>query len=229
MSTLPLPDTSAPAAPTTADLVGQYFEIAARRFDTIYDHDKTVGQKIIDSLFHGVVHRRFELTLEHCGQVDGKKILEVGCGSGRYGVELALRGADVTGVDLAPAMIEIAQTAAAQARVADRCHFETQNFLEWCEPHHFEISLGIGLFDYISDPFEVLSKMRAASTGEGIFSFPIRWTLRSFSRWIRLTSRRCPVYFYDRNQVTRMVAAAGWDDIHIRRLSRDYLVFAKAD
>ena len=33
------------------------------------------------------------------GDVDGKRILDVGCGEGGYARELAQRGADVTGVD----------------------------------------------------------------------------------------------------------------------------------
>ena len=37
------------------------------------------------------------------------RILDVGCGTGGHSIELARRGHDVTGVDMSPAMIEIAQ------------------------------------------------------------------------------------------------------------------------
>ena len=213
---------------TSADLVRRYFDTEAKRFDAIYEDRKNFPRQIVDLLFHRVIHRRFALTFEQCGAVAGKRVLEVGCGSGRYVVEFARRGAEVVGLDLAPAMIEIARTAAAEAGVSGRAHLETADFTDWQTPHPFDISLGIGLFDYISDPREVLAKMRGVTTGQGIFSFPIRWTMRSLPRWLRLTSRRCPVYFYDEKQVIETMKAAGWTDIAVTRLSRDYFVHATA-
>lgn len=213
---------------TSTDLVRRYFDEEAERFDAIYRDQKRFPQKVVDRLFHEVIHRRFALTLEHCGRVEGKRVLEIGCGSGRYVVEFARRGAQVVGLDLAPAMIEIARSAAQQAGVSDQCRLEKADFSAWCEPHNFEISLAIGLFDYISDPFSMLTKIRHVTTETGVFSFPIRWTLRSLPRWFRLTSRHCPVYFYGRTQVVKMMAGAGWSNVKVTRLSRDYLVYAMA-
>src|SRR5919199_1527942 len=44
-----------------------------------------------------------------CGEVAGLRLLDVGCGSGYFAREMARRGARVTGVDLAPRMIEHAR------------------------------------------------------------------------------------------------------------------------
>ena len=41
-----------------------------------------------------------------CGDVRRREILDVGCGTGYFAREMAERGASVTGVDLAPRMIE---------------------------------------------------------------------------------------------------------------------------
>ena len=213
---------------TSADLVRRYFDGEAKRFDAIYEDRKKFPQQIVDLLFHRVIHRRFALTFEYCGAVAGKRVLEVGCGSGRYVVEFARRGAEVVGLDLAPAMIEIARTASVEAGVSGRTRLETTDFTDWQAPDRFDISLGIGLFDYISDPHGVLAKMRGVTTEQGVFSFPIRWTMRSLPRWLRLTSRRCPIYFYDEKQVMETMTAAGWTDIAVTRLSRDYFVHATA-
>ncbi len=43
------------------------------------------------------------------GDVAGKRVLDVGCGTGRFAVDLAARGAGVTGVDPSPAMLKKAR------------------------------------------------------------------------------------------------------------------------
>lgn len=45
------------------------------------------------------------LLLELIGDVKGKQVLDVGCGDGVLGVELAIRGAQVSGIDVSEAMI----------------------------------------------------------------------------------------------------------------------------
>ncbi len=213
-------------SPATAEAVGRHFDGEAARFDAIYGTDKGILQRCVDGLFRGVIHKRFELTLDWCAEVTGQKILDAGCGSGRYCVELARRGADVTGIDLAGSMVDMSRQAARDAGVEDRCYFEVADVFGWCAPHHFEVSLGIGFFDYIADPGRVLERIREVTEGRGIFSFPIRWRLRTPTRWLRLRMRGCPVFFYDRRQVVQLLADAGWEDVQITQLSRDYLVSA---
>ena len=206
------------------EAVRRYFDGEADRFDAIYRDEKSLSQKLIDSLFRSVIHERYEMALGWCGDLTGKRVLDVGTGSGRYAVEMARRGAQVVGLDFAPAMVEMAQSAAAEAGVADRCYFEAVDFLTWCAPHHFDICLGIGFFDYTADPHQFLARMAEMTQERGIFSFPMRWRLRTPTRWLRLRLRGCPVYFYDEGQVKTVVDASGWGGTRIERLSRDYLV-----
>ena len=210
-----------------AEAVRRYFDGEAERFDAIYRADKSMAQRIVDRLFRGVIHRRYQMTLALCGDVEGKRVLDVGCGSGRYAVEFARRGAQVVGLDFAPAMIDMAARRADQAGVGEQCRFEAGDFLEWCEPHHFDICLGIGLFDYTAEPCGFLGKMRQLTEERGVFSFPIRWTMRSLIRWMRLSLNRCPVFFYDGNQVRGLLSQAGWSQVEVERLSRDFLVHAR--
>lgn len=212
-----------------SDRVRSYFDGAANRFDSIYRPDKSLAQKLVNGLFHGVIHRRYELTFELCGEdLTGKRALDIGCGSGRYSIELARRGAEVVGLDFAPAMVELARELADGAGVADRCHFEQCDFLSWSEPHHFDICLGIGFFDYIEDPGAFLERIYCLGASQTIFSFPIRWTLRTPTRWLRLNMNNCPVYFYGKSQVDELMREAGWGRFEVHSLSRDYLVYASA-
>jgi ubiquinone biosynthesis O-methyltransferase len=59
----------------------------------------------------GAITERLEgrLILELVGDVRGRKVLDVGCGDGEFALELARRGAFVTGIDAAAAMIEAAE------------------------------------------------------------------------------------------------------------------------
>lgn len=57
----------------------------------------------------------------------GMRVLDVGCGVGRWSRLLAARGACVTGVDLSPTMIAEAGRRAAASGLASRCRFVVQD------------------------------------------------------------------------------------------------------
>jgi len=57
-----------------------------------------------------------QLILNMLGNVDGRRVLDVGCGDGELACELAARGAIVTGIDSSVAMIEAAKSRAARQR-----------------------------------------------------------------------------------------------------------------
>jgi SAM-dependent methyltransferase len=55
-----------------------------------------------------------------CGEVQGLRVLDVGCGTGYFSREMARRGAIVTGADLSPAMLAHAREAEAKAPLGIR-------------------------------------------------------------------------------------------------------------
>jgi 2-polyprenyl-3-methyl-5-hydroxy-6-metoxy-1,4-benzoquinol methylase len=57
------------------------------------------------------------------GDLRGKKVLDVGCGDGTNSVLLARLGADVTGIDISPKLIEIARSRAEINQVVESCRF----------------------------------------------------------------------------------------------------------
>lgn len=77
--------------------------------------------------------KRFALTLEECKDIYGKSILEIGCGSGRYSVELAKRkAACVLGIDFSENMLRLAQKYATDNHVSNICEFIAADFIT-CE------------------------------------------------------------------------------------------------
>ena len=75
--------------------------------------------------YQGPLRSRFskEYRLRLLGDLHGKRLLDVGCGEGTNSVLLATLGANVTGIDISPKSIEIAQKRAAINRVAASCRF----------------------------------------------------------------------------------------------------------
>src|SRR5688500_10106413 len=61
----------------------------------------------------------------HFRDLEGKRVLDLGCGVGRWTRLAARRGAVVTGVDLSPTMIEEATRRAGEAGLSSRCDFVT--------------------------------------------------------------------------------------------------------
>ncbi len=67
--------------------------------------------------------RQVDWLWEHLGLQPGCHVLDITCGPGLYAVELARRGAQVTGIDFSPASIRYARVLAAEQQVDDRCSF----------------------------------------------------------------------------------------------------------
>ncbi len=93
----------------------------------------------------------------------GHRVLDVGCGVGRWSRLLAARGALVTGVDLSPTMIEEAQRRATAAGVADRCTFHVQDLSDLSLSGQFDTVLAVTVLQHILDPVALHAAVRAMS------------------------------------------------------------------
>ena len=82
----------------------------------------------------------------------GTRVLDVGCGVGRWSRLLAAKGASVTGVDLSPTMISQAQQRAAAEGVADRCQFRVQDLSRLDVGGQFDVVLGVTVLQHILEP-----------------------------------------------------------------------------
>jgi ubiquinone/menaquinone biosynthesis C-methylase UbiE len=215
---------------TVEEKVRDHFDDDASRFDAIYDEKKGAVAGFIDNYWRGVVQKRLELNVERLRPLDGKKILDVGCGSGRFCIAFALEGAaKVVGIDFAQAMIEIADELAKKAGVADRCEFVVGSFPDDIDPSEgpFDASTANGFFDYVQDPALLIARMRELTRGTMIMSFPkaVEWRvpLRRLRFWLKGT----PLFLYRETQVRDILAKAGVTDYEMIYLDRDYLVVAK--
>lgn len=81
----------------------------------------------------------------------GARVLDVGCGVGRWSRLLASRGAYVTGVDLSPTMIAEATRRAAASGLASRCRFLVQDSAVLEVGGSFDLILCVTMLQHMLD------------------------------------------------------------------------------
>ncbi|HKH11962.1 MAG TPA: class I SAM-dependent methyltransferase [Rubrobacter sp.] len=203
------------------------FERDAQSFDAIYRLERSPFWRLVNTTLRKAVFERYAITFERAGDVTGKTVLDVGCGSGVYSVDFARRGARrVVGVDFSENMLALARREAEQHRVADRCEFVQADFLELDLEEAFDISIAMGVFDYVPDQVPFLRKMAALTTGEVIVAFPSHSLIREPARRLRYKlAAKGGVYLYGRDDVERIAAGAGLRDWGIVRIDSSGGVF----
>ena len=208
--------------------VRSHFHADARRFDAIYDDNNSALTRWVDTVWRGVVRRRFDLTLELLEPLAGKTLLDVGCGSGRYCIAYAERGATrVVGVDFAAAMVELANEHARRAGVSDLCEFRAGIFPDAVPEGTFDASSAMGFFDYVSDPVPIVARMRELTRSKMIMSFPKSREWRVPVRRLRFWISGCPLFLYSEAKVREILSDAGVTNYDWIELDRDYLVAAR--
>jgi predicted TPR repeat methyltransferase len=156
------------------------------------------------------LYERYKLIFEHCGDLSGARVLDIGCGTGRYSIECAKRKADhVVGIDFAPSMIKFSQEMARQMKVSNKCKFICGDFLTYPFKESFDIILALGFFDYIKNPEQPFKKIAQMNPCNFIASFPTFTPLWGLQRSIRYYwFKKCPIYNYAREQLEQLYCEA---------------------
>ena len=197
----------------------------ADAFQRIYTHRKSKFFNTLDQIFRKDMYERYQFTIANCEPIKGRTFLDVGCGNALYSLELARKGAaKVVGIDISEVMIGLCKKSSEAENLSDRCAFIQTDLLEYNPETKFDVSFGIGLFDYISDPLPVLKKMREVSTDKAIMAFPRLWTWRAPVRKVRLTIKGCDVYFYSAARISQLMKDAGFSRHELTKVGKLYCV-----
>lgn len=208
--------------------VRDHFDGYAERFDAIYDDRKGPAGRFVDNVWRGVVRRRLELTLDALAPIEGRALLDVGTGSGRYCLAYAREGATrAVGIDFADGMIELARRRAQELGLADRCEFVVGTFPEDVPGERYDAVSAMGFFDYVPDAASALAAMRELAPTV-IASFPKAREWRVPLRRARLRLAGCPLYLYSEERLRGVLADAGVADHELIELDRDHVVIARA-
>jgi ubiquinone/menaquinone biosynthesis C-methylase UbiE len=172
-----------------ADEVAQAYE--EKRFSR--------GGRLID-------RREKRAVLEAIGPVEGKEVLEVACGTGRFTVMMAERGADIVGLDISGAMLREGRKKARKAGVADHLEFMRGDAARLPFPDdHFDVVVAMRFFHLADTPAKFLSEMaRVAENGVFFDTFNARSTRSLYNFLLPMGSR-----LYTRSEVSRLLSEAG--------------------
>jgi len=204
-----------------------YWDQHFQEFDQIYSYRKSRLKNILDSIFRKDMYERFQFVFENSEPIEGKTVLDAGCGSGRFSMEFAKRKAGkVTGIDISENMIRLARIIVKEARVEDICDFHKSSILEFQPEMKYDLSIAIGVFDYIKEPLAELTKLAKLSKGIVIISFPRIFTWRAPVRKLRLFLNKCDVYFYSKSQIKILLEQAGLNIKKTKKVGKLYCVVA---
>jgi magnesium-protoporphyrin O-methyltransferase len=121
----------------TRDRVEQYFDRSATKVWERLTSDAPVS-RIRQTVREGRDKMRALMLGRLPSDLRGARVLDAGCGAGQMTAELAARGADVTAVDISPALVEIARARLPEA-LSQRVTFAAGDMTA---AHH-------GSFDYV--------------------------------------------------------------------------------
>jgi ubiquinone/menaquinone biosynthesis C-methylase UbiE len=183
----------------------KYFDSVPTEWDAFYAHENKF-KYAFNNIFRKGLYERYRLAFEHCGDLSGATVLDIGCGTGRYSIESVKRGAKrVVGIDFAPAMIEFSQKIAQEMKVADRCEFICDDFLTHSFNDSFDIVFALGFFDYIRDAGPIFEKITKLHPRKFVASFPKFTPIWGMQRKVRYYwIKKCPIYNFTVEQLKNL-------------------------
>ena len=206
----------------------EYFHNRIEEFDDIYKENKSAVISFLNRTIRASVKARFQLAFEILGDLSGKSVLDIGCGSGRYMFKAAEKNASrIVGIDAAAGALEQAGKIANELGLKERMKFVESDFIDFSTDGKFDVILAVGYFDYIFNPDDHLKKIIEISDGIIYASFPKVWSLFTITRKIRLMLNRCPVRFYTKSGIKKLLQKMNVDNYELKTVYRDYILIIR--
>jgi ubiquinone biosynthesis O-methyltransferase len=121
------------------------------------------------------------LILKHCGNLMGKRVLDIGCGTGLYSIRFANKGAHVSAVDPSKKMLDIAQEKTNHSIVPIHFIVSAAENLPF-QDHSFDLIAAISSLEFVSDIDQSLREIHRVLKPGGRVVFGV---LNQESLWIQ--------------------------------------------
>ncbi|TAK45195.1 MAG: bifunctional 2-polyprenyl-6-hydroxyphenol methylase/3-demethylubiquinol 3-O-methyltransferase UbiG [Betaproteobacteria bacterium] len=113
--------------------------------------------------------------------LEGREVLDVGCGGGILSEAMARLGARVTGIDLSEKALKVAQLHLLESRLAVRYELESAESLARGEAGRFDIVTCMELLEHVPDPASTVAACaKLAKPGGQVFFSTINRNLKSY-------------------------------------------------
>ena len=111
----------------------------------------------------------------------GIRVLDVGCGGGLLCESMARAGARVTGIDLAPAMIEVARLHAIEEQLDIDYRVVAAETLTAADPAGFDVVTCMEMLEHVPDPSRMTATLASLVRKDGhVFVSTLNRNLKSF-------------------------------------------------
>ncbi|MFT4923461.1 MAG: ubiquinone/menaquinone biosynthesis C-methylase UbiE [Haloarculaceae archaeon] len=168
------------------------------------------GGRLIDQ-------REKRAVLEALGPVEDRDILEIACGTGRFTVMLAERGANVVGLDISEPMLQQGREKAREADLSDRVELMRGDASRLPFPDdEFDAVFAVRFFHLADTPASFLSEMRRVSRDQVFFDTFNRFSTRSLYNWALPMGSR----LYSGHEVDRLLSDV---DLELARSKHDWV------
>ncbi|HEX5477288.1 MAG TPA: tetratricopeptide repeat protein [Burkholderiales bacterium] len=137
--------------------------------------------KFDETLVEGLGYRTPQLLFEAIGSALDQptpklRILDLGCGTGLFGVQAAAISRRLTGVDLSGEMLKRAAARRCYQRLEER---ELLEFLRDEPPESYDLVAAVDVFVYFGTLSDIFARTRAVLAKEGLFAYSVEAELET--------------------------------------------------
>jgi 2-polyprenyl-3-methyl-5-hydroxy-6-metoxy-1,4-benzoquinol methylase len=104
-------------------------------------------------------HTKYDILERYLGKRPAMRILNVGCGSGDLSIRLAQLGHDVTGIDVEPAYIRLAEENAERTTMRGSCAFAVCPIEDYQSNQRFDCLVSTDVLEHIADDRRAFARM----------------------------------------------------------------------
>jgi SAM-dependent methyltransferase len=150
----------------------------------------TVGDSLIEDVANGI----YSLIGDH--DLEGKVILDAGCGTGHRLVAIARRypRARFVGVDMTCASLDVARALAGKHRLRN-IEFHEADLVEFAPPDRFDVIVSAGVIHHLENPARGLIGLASLLAKDGLMAV---WLYHSLGEHQRLLDRETVLTLWDR-------------------------------